>query len=677
MGPRCAPTDRDPKLRSKSVPLRRKLARFSLLSAGLSGLLVCGLLLLYESYSIKGDLAHRLEDIADMGRANRASALAADDPQVARALLQSLTIPDSVRGAGFYDSNGALVASYVKESARVSIPDHQPPQGTNENGGMLWVVRPVPENGGAICLVGDLSALAKKVLLNLMGTVLALFICLGASMLVLLRFLRATVEPILGLTRMAHQVSATRAYELRAKPGPDDEVGELVDAFNDMLSEIETRDIELKTHRNNLEELIDARTRELVAAKDKAEEGARLKGEFVANMSHEIRTPLNGVLGMTDLALETHLDVIQKEYLETIKTSAETLMAVINDVLDFSKIEAGKMDVECISFSPHSVMAAAARTLAFKAKEKGIALRWNASRDLPPMVLGDPLRLKQVLLNIIGNAVKFTSTGEVRLDASVEKDASAQGAAASKRVPETLPPRPLCAGLLESFESGNIVFSITDTGIGIPQSKISAIFEPFRQADGSDTRQFGGTGLGLSICSKLVELMGGEIGVESEAGKGSRFWFTVPLRISPILAEPAVRKSTTVPLRSIPLHVLLAEDNLVNQRVATRMLEKMGHRVTVASNGAEVIDLWRQETIDVILMDVQMPVMSGFDATARIRERERAGGRRTPIIALTAHAVKGDRERCLTAGMDDYITKPVKFELLAAALNRSVAHPVL
>ncbi len=600
MGPKCASTERDPRLlankvtRSTAVPLRRKLARFSLLTAGLSGLLVCGLLLFYESHALKRDLAARLEDIADMGKATGAIALSRRDAQSAQALLEGLAIPDSVQAAAFYDSKGKLFSSYVRPHVLISMPAATPPQGTNESGGVLWVVRPV-QTGGSICLVGDLSHLSSKVLLNLAGTVFALFICLGASMLVLLRFLRATVEPILGLTRMAQQVSATRAYDLRAKRGPDDEVGELVDAFNDMLREIETRDSELKAHRNNLEQLVEARTRELVAAKDKAEEAARLKGEFLANVSHEIRTPLNGVLGMTDLALETRLDATQKDYLDTIKTSAETLMAVINDVLDFSKIEAGRMDVESIAFSPHSVMAAAARTVAFKAKEKGIGLRWNASRDLPPMVTGDPLRLKQVLLNMLGNAVKFTSTGEVRLEASID--------------------------------SGHLLFSIHDTGIGIPATKLTAIFEPFRQADGSSTRQFGGTGLGLSICSKLVGLMGGEIGVESEVGQGSRFWFTIPLRVAMREAEPAPRKPKVIPTHTATLHILLAEDNLVNQRVATRLLEKMGHRVSVASNGEEAVDLSLKEPVDVILMDVQMPVMSGFGRhrpDPRARERQRS-----------------------------------------------------
>jgi two-component system, sensor histidine kinase len=648
MGPTCLSGQTEKSTRWGAVPLSRKLARFSLLTAGLSGFLVCGVLLLFESYSAKRELADRLRDVAETG----AGALESNHHSVVGALLKNLSLSRSVSAVGLYDAGGSLISSYARPG--IQIPTRAPPVGTEEQSGVLRVVWPIHAGGvesGRICIVGSLDGLGPQVVRKLAGTVFALFICLGASMLVLLRFLRATVEPILSLTRMARRVSATKTYALRASPGPNDEVGELVDAFNEMLVEIESRDGELKAHRNNLEELVEARTRELTAAKEKAEEAARLKSEFLANMSHEIRTPLNGVLGMTELALGTKLDATQAEYLDTVKTSAETLMAVINDILDFSKIEAGRMAMECLPFSPHSVLASSVKTLSFLAAEKGIGFRWNAGRSVPPLVSGDPVRLKQVLLNLLGNAVKFTNKGEVVVEANCYSDPSGGGEM--------------------------LRFSVRDTGIGIPNSQLKAIFEPFRQADGSTTRQYGGTGLGLSISAKLVRLMEGEIGVNSEPGEGSCFWFTMPLRRPEReVTEPPVPAAASAAADE-PLHVLLAEDNVVNQRVATRLLQKMGHRVSLAANGAEAVELAQHEKVDVILMDIQMPVMSGFDATAHIRSWETGLGRRTPIIALTAHAVKGDRERCLDAGMDDYITKPVQYDLLAAALRRAAETPAV
>jgi signal transduction histidine kinase/ActR/RegA family two-component response regulator len=578
--------------------------------------------------------------LSDVGGSSIAAAMSGGDRNAAWLILTQLAATQPVLAAGIYDRNGFLLASDHRPGGEDSLPASLSGSASRHDRDVLLLVRPLQHGGtimGSLCLVGDTRGEVPHVLRNLVSIVVALFICLGASMLVLLRFLGATVEPILSLTRTARSVTKNQTYAMRAAPGPNDEVGELVAAFNGMLTQIESRDLELERHRNNLEDLVEERTRELVSAKDRAEEAVRLKSQFLANMSHEIRTPLNGVLGVTHLVLDTQLDSVQKELVETIKISGETLLALINDILDFSKIEAGQMSVESIPISPSAVMQASVKTLAWSAAEKGLFLSSHVDPSVPERILADPLRLKQILLNLLGNALKFTSAGTITVSVA---------------------PR-----------NGFLRFSIEDTGIGIAPTQIKAIFEPFRQADGSTTRKYGGSGLGLSICTRLVELMGGEIGVQSEVGKGSCFWFTVPARVVDV-SEPEPLPLPDIPAR-LSLRILLAEDNTVNQRVATRLLEKMGHQVRVASNGSEAVHLYLAKEFDLILMDVQMPVMGGYEATAAIREREHESGTHIPIVALTAHAVAGDRERCLEAGMDDYVSKPIRQEELAAAIRRA------
>lgn len=411
---------------------------------------------------------------------------------------------------------------------------------------------------------------------------------------------------------------------------------------------------------------------ELEAALATAREATQLRSRFLANMSHEIRTPMNGVLGMTDFLLGTKLTSEQQEFAESIKSSADALLALINDILDLSKMEAGKLRLDRVPFQLGATLAEVASVVALEARMKGLAFVSNFPPDLPRVVVGDPGRLRQVLRNLLGNAVKFTDSGEIGIHAELLNEAT------------------------------NVIqfrFTVHDTGIGMTTDQQHRLFESFTQVDGSSTRRHGGTGVGLAISKQLVELLGGEIGVASEPGHGSRFWFTASFgKASPeqlqtpvkpaVLPKPPVRpvpQKTTVatpaprPLQKpVPvashLRILLAEDNEINQRITLRLLEKLGVPADAVVNGREAVQALEKRKYDLVLMDCQMPEMDGFEATAIVRSRE--VGNHTPICALTANAMEGDRERCLAAGMDDYISKPVGLEKLQKAVDRWVHRPV-
>lgn len=421
-----------------------------------------------------------------------------------------------------------------------------------------------------------------------------------------------------------------RSYSLSQSVGLIDRVCTETEVLHYMLqAEAARQDLERST--DDLKQLMEQSAR---AARE-AQTAARGKGEFLAMMSHEIRTPLNGIIGMTSVLLSKDLGPQERDCVETIRSSGEALLAVIDDLLDFSKVEAGRLELEYADFKPAEVIDQAVQIVRGAAASKALALRTDIHPALPPAVRGDMIRLRQVLLNLLGNAVKFSDTGAVEIRAE----------------------------MIAASESGwELRFFVTDKGIGISEEQQAKLFQPFTQASVSTARKYGGTGLGLAICKQIVDLMGGSIGVQSRPGEGSTFWFTAkvlrperdfapakPLTPQPSSAEPLTRN----------FRILLVEDNPLNQKVALIMLEKLGYKADVANDGRDALQIVARNHYDLVLMDCRMPEMDGFEATRRIRAMHGRSAQ-VPIIAMTAGAYSRDREACLAAGMTDYLSKPVR-----------------
>ena len=793
--------------------LNQKLTIISSLSTGTA------LLFVFIAFAVTSVLNHRkdegmqLSSFAGVIGTNSVDALVFNDPTLARATLSALKAKEEISSAILFDRNGKLFARYVAPGRFEEAVDKIGPAGMGEDalaevnaqGSMfwstrMWLYRPVTGNNqqvGLVMIEADLSNMWLDIVKSL-GVIAA---AMGGSLLVALllasRFKSNIADPVAKLIHAAQKVSASQNYTLRIAHDRTDELGTLIDSFNAMLAQIESRGAALTHHRDELERQVSVRTEQLEKAKNAAEAASRAKSAFLATMSHEIRTPMNGVLGMTEMLLGTSLSELQRKYTKLVKSSGEHLLVIINDILDFSKIEAGKLSVEYINFNLWDLLDDINNVYTPQAQAKGIGLDFDIANNIPIAICGDPNRLRQIVANLLGNAIKFTDHGRILAKVQVNR---------------------------EDQQSVALRFEVHDTGIGVSREARGRIFEAFSQADGSTTRKYGGTGLGLAISKQLVELMGGKIGVDNASTQGSIFWFTVSfdkrrvdldepgpsltafqgnhvlivdehvasreelerqivawkltcdsvgsalqaterlmsaaragrpydvaildmdlertsglslaagIRADPasratrilllssdrLAADPQQRREAGVayqlikPVRAGDLFeciatrarkcvaaslvaelpaaarqasagtgtgqrkVLLAEDNPVNIEVATAMLDSLGLEVCCARNGEEALRAMREGQYDIVLMDCQMPVMDGFAATAEIRRLERDNGRarKVPVVAITANALQGDRESCLAAGMDDYLSKPFTQQQLGAVIGRWIALPL-
>lgn len=657
--------------------IKRKIMLITLGTSFLVVLLVSLILITNQMMSYRLDLQKNIAAVADMVAYSSSAPLMFSDPAAAESLLSSLSTNPTILSGHIFNADGVLFASYKNPAAHEAYRLPEKLSGAQrlalqegERNSSFWhigssynMVRPIIIEGrriGFVLLHSSTSPLREMFVKVASLSAVILLCALFLAYVIASRLQNLITQPIVSLAGTMQKISASKDYSLRVANESGDETGQLIDGFNDMLGQIEERDIELGHQRDTLESTVKMRTEELrqlivdlEEARDAAEAASRSKSEFLANMSHEIRTPMNGVLGMAELLIGTDLSEKQRRFARTIHQSGTSLLGIINDILDFSKIEAGKVELETIPFDLHEIARGVVELFMTDASLKGVGLRLSIDADVPQTVSGDPLRVRQVLLNLVSNAVKFTAHGEVVVTLSVVE---------------------------MSHDDLTICFSVRDSGVGIKPELLAKIFEGFTQADGSMTRNYGGTGLGLTIAKQLAEMMGGAITVESTLGVGSSFCFIARFN-GKTAAEPAVVPVepyvTTGPTADgRGMSILLVEDNPVNQHVGREMLECLGYQVTVSDNGRDALDCLARNRFAVVLMDCQMPVLDGYSATRVLREQENAmlAGEgalpRQVVIALTGHVGAKDRQLCMDAGMDDYMSKPFSMKQLDDMLSR-------